>query len=146
MGKTAPESHGTWTLVGSALAGPTAHVDALIQLLEAPDAYWKAQTAIPFRPVTRFALDSTRTRCAECVIDGRATLSHVETLLVTMAARMPGLSLELRVTPAGPIMPGSPTLVGGVRLARGKLEVGIGSGGDLSWQAPPHHSTLIGKK
>lgn len=146
MGKTASPSLGTWSVSGSALAGPAAHADMLAQLLEAPDAYWKAQTAVPFRPVQRFAFDAARARFAEFVVDTRATLSHVQTLLVTLAARMPGLSLELRVTPAGPIMPGSKVLVGGLRLARGKLEVGVGAGGELEWQTPPHHSTLIGKK
>lgn len=146
MAKTASLSHGSWTLAGSRLAGPAAHCDMLAQLLEAPDAYWKSQTPIPFRPVSRFAFDPDRSRMAEFVVDGRATLAQVQTLLVLMAARMPGLTLELRVSPAGPIMPGSALLIGGVRLARGKMEVGVGSGADLAWQAPPHHSTLIGKK
>lgn len=146
MVKTVPQTNGVWTLVRSTLAGPAAHADMLMQLLEAPDGYWKAQTAIPFRPVQRCVFDGGRTQFAEFVIDGRATPAQVETLLVTMSARMPGLSIEVRVIPAGPIMPGSPTLVGGLRLARGKLEVGVSSGIELAWQPPPHHSTLIGKK
>lgn len=148
MAKASVVAQGAWSIASSALVGAPAHYDHLQQLLDAPDPFWKAQTPVGFRPVTRAAFDASRTRFGEFVIDPRAGLAQVVTLCVLMAARMPGISLDLRVTPPAALSANSPADVAAVRLVRGKLELGRagGPGADLSWQAAPHHSTLIGKK
>lgn len=153
MAKASVVSQGAWTLTRSGLVGAPAHYEHLQQLLDAPDPYWKAQTPVGFRPVTRAVFDAARAHFSEFSVDPRAGLPQIVTLCVLMAARMPGISLELRVNPPAALAVNSPADVAAVRLVRGKLELGRsasvppgGVAGDLTWQAPPHHSTLIGKK
>jgi hypothetical protein len=129
-----------FTLVRSRLAGDPAHYDQLRQLLEAPDAYWKAQTPVGFRPVKAFALDPARDSFTELTLGETVTSSHLRTLLVLMAARMPGLSIEFAIE-------GDPGGWAGLRLVRGKLEGRReGTGPDSPWGSIPHHSTWIGQK
>lgn len=127
-------------LVESRLAGAPAHRDQLEQLLKAPDGYWKAQTPVGYNPVSRFEIAADGTRFATFELADRATLRDVETLLVVMAARMPGLSIEFRIDE-------SPGETAGLRLVLGKLEAARkGPEGAPAWGKIPHHSTLIGSK
>lgn len=146
MSKSVSVSRGSWTLVSSALAGPPAHHEQLQQLLDAPDPYWKAQTPVGFRPVARATMDSAKRGFQEFAVSNQAGLGEVITLCVLMAARMPGLSIDLRVSPPAALAVNAPSDVSGVRLVRGKLEIGRALGGELQWTPPPHHSSLIGKK
>jgi hypothetical protein len=69
------------------------------------------------------------------------TLRDLETLLVLMVARMPGLSLEISMDGGGAQDPA------GFRLVHGKLEAGRRSStGEIAWEKLPHHTTLIGAK
>lgn len=129
-----------FTLISSRLAGTAAHHQQLQQLLEAPDDYWKAQTPVGFRPVITVALDPAQGTVAGLVLDGAATSSHLQTLLVLMAARMPDLTAEFAIE-------GDPGGWTGLRLVHGKLEGRRGeAGSDARWGSIPHHSTLIGRK
>lgn len=129
-----------YSLVESRLAGATAHRDQLEQLLKAPDGYWKAQTPVGYNPVSRFEIAVDGTRFTVFELAGKASTRDIETLLVVMAARMPGLSIELRIDD-------SPGETMGLRLILGKLEAAVkGPGGAPAWGKLPHHSTLIGSK
>ena len=129
-----------FALTRSRLAGSPAHHEQLRQLLEAPDDYWKAQTPIGFRPLTAFALDPTGDSFAELALGGAVASSHLRTLLVLMAARMPALSIEFAIQ-------GDPGGWAGLRLVRGKLEGRREEAGpDGRWGSIPHHSTWIGQK
>ncbi len=119
----------------SQLAGVRAHYEQLVQLMDAPADYWKAQTPIPFRPVESFEMDESGGRITGMTFSPETRPEHVHTLLVLMAARMPGLSLQID-------MEGAPDLTG-LRLVHGKLEARRADG---AWSAVPHHSSLIGKK
>jgi len=128
-----------FTLVRSKLVGPAAHHEQLLQLLNAPVDYWKAQTPIPGKPTGRIGLAADGASFAEFqVVDG-VTLGQLETLLVLMAARMPQISVTFDVSGAGEVK--------GLRLLLGKLEAGrAGASETIDWQPLPHHSTLIGSK
>jgi hypothetical protein len=127
-------------LVESRLAGAPAHREQLEQLLKASDDYWKAQTPVGYNPVSRFEIPVDGTRFATFELADRATLRDVETLLVVMAARMPGLSIEFRIDD-------SPGGMAGIRLVLGKLEAARnGPDGASTWGKIPHHSTLMGSK
>lgn len=129
-----------YTLVRSKIMGPEAHFDQLQQLLSAPPDYWKAQTPLPIRPMERFSIAPDRSGFSEFQLCENVTTGQVETLLVLMAARMPQLSLELRVE-------GGAGDLAGLRLWYGKLEAGHrGASGEVEWRKLPHHSTLIGSK
>jgi len=129
----------TIRLVESRLAGSAAHREQLEQLLRAPDDYWKAQTPIAFNPAKGFEWTPDGTRFGRLDFDSKVTPRDLETLLVVMAARMPGLSIALSVEGEGALS--------GLRLVHGKLEAGRRSeDGGLTWGKLPHHSTLIGSK
>jgi hypothetical protein len=129
-----------FVLVRSRLEGNPEHHEELRRLLEAPEAYWVAQTPVGFRPVTGFAVDPTGEAYAELALDARVAPDHLQTLLVVMAARMPGLSIEFAVS-------GDPAGWAGLRLVRGKLEGRREDEGPAaSWKSLPHHSTWIGRK
>jgi hypothetical protein len=128
-----------FTLVRSKLVGPAAHHEQLLQLLNAPIDYWKAQTPIPGKPTGRIAVAADGASFTEFQVADGTTLGQMETLLVLMAARMPQLSVTFDVAGAGDVT--------GLRLLLGKLEAGrAGAGGATDWQPLPHHSTLIGSK
>jgi hypothetical protein len=129
-----------YRLAESRLAGSPAHRDQLEQLLRAPHDYWKAQTPVGYNPVNRFEFSPDATAFSAFDISEKATLRDVETMLVVMVARMPGLSIELGIEdgPAG---------MAGLRLVLGKLEAGTaGKPGEIVWARLPHHSTLMGSK
>jgi hypothetical protein len=129
-----------YEMVSSRLAGSRAHCEQLEQLLAAPESYWKAQTPVGMKPVDAFELSPDGTTLSKLVLAGQVTPREIETLLVLMAARMPGLSLELRIE-------GSETDLVGLRLWLGKLEAGHRSAdGATAWAPVPHHSSLIGSK
>ena len=128
-----------YEMVSSRLAGSPAHREQLEQLLAAPESYWKAQTPVGFKPVESFEVSSDGTTLSKLVLTGQVTQREIETLLVLMAARMPGLSVELRID-------GSETDLAGIRLWLGKLEAGRRSNGAVVWAPVPHHSSLIGSK
>lgn len=129
-----------FTLVRSRLEGNPAHYEHLRQLLEAPEAYWAAQTPVGFRPVEGFDLDPAGEAFVRLSPVGKVTSSHLQTLLVLMASRMPGLSIEFEVRD-------DPDGWTGLRLVRGKLE---GRWADAaaagSWGEIPHQATWIGRK
>jgi hypothetical protein len=129
-----------YRLIESRLAGAPAHHEQLEQLLRAPHDYWKAQTAVGYNPVSRFEFTPDGTSFATFEISEKATLRDVETTLVVMVSRMPGLSIELRIEE-------EPSGVAGLRLVLGKLESGTANAaGELAWDRMPHHSTLMGSK
>lgn len=129
-----------YTLAGSKLAGPEAHYDLLMQLLDAPAEYWKAQTPLPVRPVDRCALSADRARFAEFQVATGITPAQLETLMVLMVARMPQICVEFQIE-------GAADGLLGMRLLYGKLESGRRApSGEIAWSQIPHHSTLIGSK
>jgi hypothetical protein len=91
--------------------------------------------------VSRFEIAPDGSRFPVFELGDEVTLRDLETLLVLMAARMPGLSIEFRID-------GAPGEIVGLRLVLGKLEAATTSppDGELSWARLPHHSTLIGSK
>jgi hypothetical protein len=128
-----------FTLVKSRLTGPQAHHEQLLQLLNAPVDYWKAQTPLPMKPTGRIGVAPDGGSFAEFQVADGTTLGQLETLLVLMAARMPQISITFDVSGAGDVT--------GLRLLLGKLEAGRSApGGATDWQPLPHHSTLIGSK
>ena len=127
-----------FTLRRSQLVGPPAHHEQLLQLLNAPDDYWKAQTPIPFKPTRQVAVSADGGSFSDFqVVDG-VTVGQMETLLVLMAARMPQITADFEVSGIGALT--------GLRLLLGKLEAGRSEGGETLWGPLPHHSTLIGSK
>jgi len=128
-----------FTLVRSKLVGAPAHHEQLLQLLNAPLDYWKAQTPIPLKPVNRVAVATDVASFQEfTAVDGLST-GQMETLLVLMAARMPQISATFSVEGAGDLV--------ALRLLLGKLEAGRRSAaGETIFGPLPHHSTLIGSK
>jgi hypothetical protein len=128
-----------YEMISSRLAGAPAHREQLEQLLAAPEAYWKAQTPVGMKPVDSFEVSSDGTTLSKLVLNGKVTPREIETLLVLMTARMPGLSMEFRVEGAGDLV--------GLRLWLGKLEAGRRTAdGRTVWAPVPHHSSLIGSK
>ena len=125
-----------YTIEKSEITGARAHYEQLVQLLDAPADYWKAQTPIPFRPLKGFEMDETGQKITKLNFSPETLPGHLHTLLVLMAARMPGLSLQIGIEGAAE----GPT---GLRLVHGKLEARDRDG---SWGPVPHHSSLIGKK
>jgi hypothetical protein len=127
-------------LVASRFAGSPAHLEQLLQLLGAPEGYWKAQTPIGFNPIASFEQNPEGTAFSNLVLTDKVTQREIETLLVVMTARMPGLSMEFRIEE-------SENGLVGLRLVLGKLEAGrLGPDGQVVWARIPHHSSLIGSK
>ncbi|MDZ4805559.1 MAG: hypothetical protein SGI90_11930 [Candidatus Eisenbacteria bacterium] len=128
-----------FTLVRSRLVGAPAHHDQLLQLLGAPPDYWKAQTPIPMKPVSRVAVAADGNSFTEFTTAPGLTAGQMETLLVLMSARMPQISTTFEISGAGDLA--------GLRLLLGKLEAGRRSAdGEVTWGPLPHHSTFIGSK